>query len=258
MDLISDNIELKGVVDRVTYKNSESGYTVIKVLVDKKLIVATGIMPFVDEGDSILMQGKYTMHPSYGQEFKCDFVETSLPQTQAQVMRFLSSGAIKGIGPVTAEKIVTKFKEDTLDIIENDPKLLTSIKGISIDKAYAISEEYKRQFGIRDIMLSLASFKISPVEATEIFKTLGPSAVDIIKANPYILCSEDIGFSFERVEEIAERFGIERDDTDRICAGIKYVLRFNLSNGHTCLPKAKLMNISSNECIRPYSSSNQK
>ena len=244
MDLISDTIELKGVVDRVTYKNSENGYTVINVLVDKKTVVATGIMPFVREGDSILMQGRYTVHPSYGQEFKCEFVETSLPKTMAQVMRFLSSGAIKGIGPVTAEKIVTKFKEDTLDVIENDPKLLTTIKGISMEKAFAISEEYKRQFGIRDIMISLSNFKISPVEATEIFKALGPSAVDIIKASPYVLCSEDVGFSFERVESIAETFNIAKEDTDRICAGIKYVLRFNLSNGHTCLPKDKLADIS--------------
>lgn len=244
MDLNPDSIELKGVVDRVTYKNNENGYTVVKVLVDKKTIIATGIMPFISEGDSVLMQGRYTVHPSYGQEFKCEFVETSLPKTEAQVMRFLSSGAIKGIGPVTAEKIVSKFREDTLDIIENDPKLLTTIKGISMEKAFAISEEYKKQFGIKDIMLALSNLKISPAEATEIFKALGPSAVDIVKANPYILCAEDIGFSFERVEEIAEKFGIANDDSDRICAGIRYVLRFNLSNGHTCLPKEKLINIS--------------
>lgn len=245
MELASDNIELKGVVDRITYKNSENGYTVIRARVGKELIVATGIMPFLQEGDSVILNGFYTIHPSYGQEFKCHSVEASLPKTQAQVLRFLSSGAIKGIGPVTAEKIVSKFKDKTLDIIENDPVSLTTIKGISIEKARSICEEYKKQFGVRDIMLTLAVFKITPNEAADIFKALGTSAVDIIKANPYILCSEPVCFSFERAEEIAENFGVERDNPNRICAGIKYVLRFNLLNGHTCLPKEKLVSTAS-------------
>ena len=231
-NLENNEIQIEGVVERITFRSKDSGYTVIRVLLNKNSIVAAGIMPFLQEGDSVVLHGFYTMHPSYGKEFSCSSVEVALPKTQAQILKFLSSGAIRGIGPVTAEKIVTKFKEETFDIIENQPMALTSIKGISAEKAYSISDEYKKQFGIRDIMLTLSAFNISAIEASNVFKTLGPSAVEMIKSNPYCLCSDSVGFSFERTEEIAQRFGIERDDSDRVCAGIRYVLKHNLSNTH--------------------------
>ena len=239
--LENNQLKIDGTVERITFRNRENGYTVIKVLSDKNLIVAAGIMPFLQEGDYVSITGEYTFHQTYGKQLKCSSVEVALPKTQSQVLRFLSSGAIRGIGPVTAEKIVSRFKDETLDIIEKEPIALTEIKGISIDKAYAISDEYKKQFGIRDIMLTLSTFSISPSEASKIFKCLGTSSVEIIKNNPYSLCSDAIGISFERAEEIAERFGILKDDSDRVAAGIIYVLRHNLSNGHTCLPKNKLV-----------------
>lgn len=234
---------LKGTVSEVTYRNKDNSYTVIKVKVNKEEIVATGLMPYVNEGESVVLHGVYVIHPVYGQQFKCELCEVAVPETQAQILKYLSSGSIKGIGPATALKIVELFKEEALEVIENEPSRLTVIKGISMDKAHSISDQYKQQFGIRDIMLTLSKFKISPNEAGDIFKVLGVNSISIIKSNPYALCSEGIGFSFERVDEIAERFEISPEAPFRVSAGIIYVLRKNLMNGHTCLPRNKLVDV---------------
>ena len=244
MENVENQIQLKGYVDTVTYRNRDNGYTVLKLICNKESLIVTGMMPFVNDGDSICVTGEYVMHPVYGRQFKSSFCEVSEPQTQAQILRYLSGGAIKGIGPATALKIVERFKDDSLDIIENRPEMLTAIKGISSEKAQSISEQFKQQFGIRDIMLTLSTYRISPDEATAIFKVLGVNSIEIIKNNPYVLCSEGIDFSFERVEEIAESFDIPVDNNFRIRTGIVYVLRSNLGNGHTCLPYGKLAEVS--------------
>ena len=155
----------------------------------------------------------------------------------------MSSGSIKGVGPTTALKIVERFKENTLEIIDNEPLRLTEIKGISSEKAYSIADQYKQQFGIRDIMMTLSRYKITPSEATEIFKVLGVNSIELINQNPYNLCKDGVNFSFERVDEIAQTMNIEKDNIDRVSAGVLYVLKSNLSNGHTCLPKDKLTTV---------------
>ena len=243
---MENSIELKGIVLGVTYRNRDNGYTVIKVKSGKEQITAAGIMPYFSEGDSVVLFGSYTVHSVYGRQFKVDAAEATIPQNSLQVLKFLSSGAIKGVGPSTATKIVERFKDRTLEIIENEPLRLSEIRGISEEKALLISEEYKKQYGIRDIMLSLSKFKITPIEASNIFKYLGANCVDLIKENPYYLCSEEIGFPFERVEEIASFFGISEDNEHRLAAGVEFVLRRNLLNGHTCLPRTKLVDVSIN------------
>ena len=236
-------VELKGTVDTVTFRSKDSGYTVLKLNVSKECIVVAGIMPYVSEGDALTVHGNYVIHPVYGQQLKCEYCEISAPETQGQILKYLSSGAIKGIGPATALKIVELFKEEALYVIENSPQRLTAIKGISMDKAQSISEQYKQQFGVRDIMMTLSRFKISPTEAANVFKTLGTRSVDIIKENPYMLCKEGIGFAFDRVDEIASTLGIEPDSDYRVSAGILYILKTNLSNGHTCLPAERLVDV---------------
>ena len=243
MNSSSINEEIKGIVDSITYKNKDNGYTVIKLKVAKELLVVTGNMPFLSEGDSVKITGSYVNHPSYGRQFKCDICEVSMPETEAQILKYLSGGAIKGVGPATALKIVELFKQETLDIIENHPEELVRIKGINADKAYSISEQYKQQFGVRDIMITLSRYNITPNEASLIFKTLGVNSIEIINNNPYALCSEGIGFGFERVDDIAEKLSVEPDNRYRVAAGIEHVLRGNLSNGHTCLPRNKLIDV---------------
>ena len=238
-----NNICIKGTVESVTYRNKDNGYTVIKIKYNNESIVATGTMPFLSEGDVVELHGNYVFHSTYGNQFKSELCEVSVPETQAQILRYLSSGAIKGIGPATAAKIVELFKEEALDVIENEPHRLTYIKGISNDKALSISEQYKMQFGIRDIMMTLSKYKIKPNEAANVFKTLGVKSIDLIKENPYILCNDGINFSFERVDDIAIQFDFKNDNLFRIAAGIEFVLKNNLGNGHTCLPIDKLADV---------------
>ncbi len=238
------SIELKGTVSRITFRNNDNGYTVFKLKAEKEEITCVGCVAVIGEGDSVALTGDFTVHASYGEQFAVETAEIEAPRTQLQILKYLSSGAIKGIGPSTALKIVERFKDKSLEIIENHPQELTAIKGISMDKAVSISEQYKNQFGIKEIMFELASFNISPMEATAIFKEYGTRSVEIITENPYVLCKEGIGFSFERVEEISERFEMPIDSVGRISAGIEYVLRKNLSNGHTCLPLEKVIKVS--------------
>lgn len=240
-----DKIIVKGVVDTITYRNKDNGYTVIKIVQNSESFVATGTMPFLSEGDMVELHGNYVFHSVYGNQFKCDYCEVSAPQTQTQILKYLSSGAIKGIGPATATKIVELFKEESLAVIEKEPHRLTYIKGISEEKAHSISEQYKMQFGIRDIMMTLSKYNIKPNEAANIFKILGNKSIELIKENPYILCNDVAGFSFERVDDIAVQFDIESDNMFRIASGIEYVLKSNLGNGHTCLPLHKLSMVAS-------------
>ncbi len=240
------NEQLKGTVDKITYKNRDNGYTVLKLQVGHERITCVGYLPTVNEGDTLLINGSYTNHPIYGEQFNIEVAEITAPKTQLQILKFLSSGAIKGIGPATALKIVERFKGKTLDIIENYPLELTQIRGINTDKAIAICEEFKNQYGIRDIMLALSEFNITPIEASNIFKSLGVNSVELIKENPFILCLEEIGFSFERAEEISDILKLPHDNDGRLSAGIEYILRRNLLNGHTCIPLEKLLSVAQN------------
>ena len=241
MDIERERIS--GRIEHITYKNSQNGYTVFKLYANGEEVVATGKFPFISVGEVVTLTGTYTVHPTYGPQFRADECERQTPSTSAAILRYLSSGAIKGIGPATAQKLLKRFGSETLDIIKDQPERLAEIRGISLEKARDISAEYNKQFSIQDLMLFLSKFKVSPEAATKVYKLFGDGSVDTIKANPFVLCREEIGFPFERVDEIAEELGCSRYDENRISAGIEYILRHNLLNGHTCLPKAKVCSL---------------
>lgn len=234
-----------GTVVKITYRNENNGYTVLVLDSDGENVTVVGIMPFVSEGDTLECTGKTTFHANYGEQFRADMVERIIKNDKASILRYLSSGSIKGVGPATARLIVERFGEDTLDIIEHCPERLADIRGISYSKAMNINAEYQKQFGLKDIMMLLSPFGVTPDEALKIFKKFGNSADKIINDNPYVLCQEGIEFSFDRAEEIASNFGVENDNSDRIKAGIIYILKKNLGNGHTCLPLEKLVGVAS-------------
>ena len=239
---MSDNITtVKGTVEKITYKNETNGYTVAEVKSDKEFITVVGILPFLNEGDTAEFFGNFTVHSTYGQQFSATAYERKKPENAAAILRYLSAGAIKGIGPATAGKIVEKFGEGTLDIIQNNPKELTTIKGISLQKAMDICEEYKKQYGIRDIMLMLSKYKVTPDKCLNIYRRFGEKSTEIIKKNPYILCDEGLDFRFETAEDIATDLDFDKDSEQRVAAGLMYVLRKNLLNGHTCLPRDKFV-----------------
>ncbi len=233
-------ITIQGCVESITFRNPQTCFTVIEISSMGEQITVVGILPFIAVGEELNLKGFYVNHPSFGTQFKAEFCERSKPATSTAILRYLSSGAIKGIGPATASRIVEMFGENTLDIIEREPSRIAQIKGISHNKAIKISEEYMKQFGVREVMLKLSYLNITNDEALRIFKRFGNTSVDRITDNPYLLCAEDIGFSFDRVDLIAASID-NVTPAYRIRAAIQYVLRHNLRNGHTCLPRHKVI-----------------
>ncbi|MBR2447394.1 MAG: hypothetical protein IKB29_00255 [Clostridia bacterium] len=230
-------------VEKITFRNESNYYTVAILNVDGEKITAVGTMPFLNEGDTAEFTGKMIFHQTYGEQLKVESFERKPPKNTTAILRYLSSGSIKGVGPSTAQRIVEKFGDESLDIIQNNPTALANIKGISLQKAMAISEEYHKQYGIRDIMLLLSKYNITPDRCVSIYKRYGQNSIEVIKQNPYVLCADGIDFNFELVEDIAIDFGFDMASEERICAGIEYVLRRNLYNGHTCLPRNKFVNV---------------
>ncbi|MEE1018360.1 MAG: ATP-dependent RecD-like DNA helicase, partial [Acutalibacteraceae bacterium] len=231
---------LSGTVDNITYRNDENGYCVFELETESELVTVVGYIPQLCAGETITVKGEFTVHPSYGDQFRADSFERKAPATESAILRYLSSGAIKGIGPVTANAIVEQFGDRTLEIIENQPMRLATIKGISKAKAEKIGEEYKKQFGVREVLIQLSELNITPSEALRIYNKMGAASVEKIKQNPYMLCSESIGFNFVRADEISQSLESSVPADYRMAAGVEYILRHNLRNGHTCIPRDKL------------------
>lgn len=242
--------QITGTVERITFCNPVNYYVVANIRCEKELLTVVGTLPFLNEGDTAVFYGKYSFHPTFGQQFSAVSFERKIPNNAAAILKYLSSGVIKGIGPATAVRIVEKFGEESLDIIENRPEELAVLKGISLQKAMAISEDYAKQFGVRDIMVMLSKYGITADRCLNIYRRFGAKSIEIIKSNPYTLCEEGLDFDFETAEEIAADLNFEKDSELRVAAGLEYVLRRNLANGHTCLPRDKFIKVACNllEC----------
>jgi len=236
-----DLITVEGVIEGITYQNEENGYTVCDLgTEDNDLITLVGIMPYTVEGEIIKAVGKWEVHQSYGRQFKVEYYEKTLPQTEASILKYLSSRSVKGIGPVIAGRIVERFGKDTFNVLEEHPELLCDIQGITAKKAQEMSESFKAQFGLRSVMMFCREhFGVST--AVKIYKCFGSGAIDIIKRNPYLLCEKIYGIGFERADNFAKSLGIEGNNKFRIMSGIKYALSYNASNnGHTFIPEERL------------------
>ncbi|MBE6607871.1 MAG: ATP-dependent RecD-like DNA helicase [Ruminococcaceae bacterium] len=233
-------IVIDGTVDTVMFENRDNGYTVCLLETEDELITAVGIMPCTQEGEIIRAQGKWETHPSYGKQFRVVYYEKQLPATGGAMIKYLSSGAIKGVGKKTAEKIVGMFGDETLDVIENAPHLLCDIPGIKPKKAQEISEAFKNQFGMRNIMIFLREY-FGPSTIMKVYKRWGAGSVDIIKQNPYILCDEIYGIGFERADKFALSLGGDVSSPYRIKSCVVYALNSNaMGNGHVFIPKKRL------------------
>lgn len=236
---------LQGAVENIVYRNEENGYTVLELSDGEDYITAVGSMPQVSAGDSVILMGSFTNHRNYGRQFSVKTCEVERPSQAADILRYLSSGAVKGIGPSTAKKLVDEFMDSTLDVMENEPERVARIKGITLKKANEFAEQLKANAGIRALMLFLGEYGISNNSAVKIFNVYGGRSVDQIKQNPYILCEPDFGVSFESADFIAKKEALEPDCELRLRAGLVYVLKHNQGNGHTCLPKDKLIQTTS-------------
>ena len=227
------------------YRNEQNGYTVLEIADGEDLITAVGIMPQASVGDTVNLTGFFITHKTYGKQFSVSACEICRPTESADILKYLSSGAIKGIGSVTAQRLVSEFGESTLDVMENQPDRVARLRGITESKALAFSAQLKANTGVRTLMLFLGEYGISNTSSVKIYNAFGAGCVEKIKENPYILCSGEFGVTFENADFIAKRENLESESNVRLRAGITYVLKHNEQNGHTCLPKNKLIEISS-------------
>lgn len=233
---------LKGKIENVVYRNENNDYSVIEISdSDGILITAVGTISMPAEGETVTLFGSWTYHKEFGKQFSFTSFEKQLPDNVEGILQYLCSRAVKGIGPVTATKIVNRFGEDSFDVIENHCEWLADIPGITVKKAKAISESFKEQSDLREVMMFFGKF-IGSSEISRVYKALGNGAVGIIKENPYVLCADEYGISFEKADAIAKSLNVKDDSEFRVFSGIRYVLAANgEANGHTCLPREKLV-----------------
>ncbi len=236
-------ITITGTAEEVVYKNPENGYIVITMDIDGAPETVVGTLGDIVEGESLILRGNYTANAKYGRQFKAVTCERKLPTTASEIRRYLGSGIIKGVGPAMAKKITTAFGEESLDIIENDPKRLSTLNGISVDKALYIGTEFRKLNGIRSIIEFLQKYEISPLTASLVWKEFEGESVRTVKENPYVLCGDDFNVDFSSADRIAGDLGLSMFSSDRIKAGITYVLKENANAGHTCLPRTSLAEV---------------
>ena len=235
-----EKAELRGSVEDVTFRNEENGFTVLALNVQGELETVVGILPAVAPGEELRLLGRWDMHASFGRQFRAELCERKMPSTAADLLHYLSSGVIKGVGPATALKIVEMFGDEAFDVLENSPARLSRVKGISAAKAMEICQRFREQFAVREVMIALERFGMTASECLRVFRAYGSNAVERVKNDPYCLCDEEIGISFERADTIAAAMQDKPDDKLRAMAGIVHAVRHNLRNGHTCLPRKKL------------------
>lgn len=234
-------IELEGIIDSVRYRNVTNGYTVIDIDQGSDIVCAVGKMPTVHEGEYIKVKGTVKKDPTYGEQINVTEYEQSEPNNADTAYRFLSSGVIKGLGKSVTLRIVEKFGENTMEVIENEPEKLTQVKGITEEKAKSIHEQVSKTFEFNRLFMFLRKYNISSDECVTIWKALGNDAKKTITENPFILCSEELNIDFEAVDNLVQSNQYEYDEHSRIGAALTYILTHNLANGHTCLPVRKLL-----------------
>lgn len=235
---------IEGVVNTVVFTNEDNGFTVCEIDCDGILITAVGIMPGISPGESIRVCGTHTIHPDYGEQIKVSSFEKTVPAGEAQILAYLSSGIVRGIGPSTALKIVTEFGEKSLEIIRDEPEKLAKIKGISKKKAAEMQASYLEKQSVQNIIMFLSPFGVSVSLALKVYKKFGLSAVAEIEKNPYVLCDIQ-GVGFKTADKIAKNMNADPLSESRLKNGIKYMLSAYGQNGNTYIEKEYLISSAS-------------
>ena len=225
-------MELKGDLTEIIYQNEVNSYTIAVLETEEEEFTVVGYLPFIHVGDSLSLIGKFVTHQEYGRQFKIETFEKIMPQTLASLERYLGNGAIKGIGPVTAKKIIDKFGEQTISVFKFEPKKLAMIKGITEAKALQIAEEFNENWELWQIVGFLEKFGIGVQNAKNVYKELGVNAIEEIQSNPYLLIDIANHVDFKQIDKIAMDIGIEYNNEKRIKSGIKYALIRATNNGH--------------------------
>src|SRR3990167_5095007 len=214
---------LEGFIEHITFYNIENGFTVAKLKNKNFLHTITGIMPSIQPGESVSIEGNWKNHPKFGNQFEVVSYQVKAPSDLLGIQKYLESGLIRGIGPVYAERIVKKFVLDTIKIIDTTPNKLLQIEGIGKKRIEMIKENWEEQKYIREVIIFLKSHLISPSYAQKIYKIYGEATITKIKENPFILAKEIDGIGFKTADNIAQKIGITKENPLRIKSGIEYV-----------------------------------
>lgn len=235
-------MEIEGQIEEFIYQNETNNYSIAVFMTkDDEVVTVVGYLPFIEVGDYLKLYGKMVVHQEYGEQFKIDTFEKMMPQTVESLSKYLASGTIKGIGPATAKKIIERFGEDTINVFKLNPKRLAEVKGITLERAIEIGEEFNEKWEVWQIVSFLEKFGIGANNAKKVYDVLGKNAIEKIAENPYILVDIAYGVDFAKIDKIALAIGIAQDSDDRIKSGIKYGLLVASYNGHTCVIQENLI-----------------
>ena len=233
---------LQGAISAVVYQNYDNGYAVLRLNVGGgQTVTVVGTIPLPAVGERLMVTGKWSNHSSYGRQFEAEFLERLMPQTSMEILSYLSSRVIKGIGPRMAARIVEHFGEETLLVMEREPLRLAEVSGISREKAKTIGEEFRLQVGMRQLMEFFALHHLPAELAVRTYKLYGDSTVELLYDDPYLLMDEGLEAPFGAVDRFAIELGVAGDDPRRVEAGILFELNYNLTAGHSFLPEEKLV-----------------
>ena len=243
MNALGERVTVEGSVDAVIFQNEENGYTVLLLRVDgeDEPITVVGCIPCAAAGEGMTVTGVWVNHPVHGPQLSAESVERRLPQEEEDIVCYLSSGILKGVGPATAQRLVERFGADTLRVLEEEPERLRTIKGITAKKAMELSEAFRALTGLRQVMEFLARYDLPVYLAMSVQRTYGDNALQMLRDDPYILSRAQFGVDFAVADAIAISMGFGGDDPCRLRAAIEYELAHNAGNGHVFLPREKLL-----------------
>ena len=234
--------QVEGYIASILYRNEENGYCVLRLdETSGEQCIVVGCIPMAAPGESLTAWGAWVRHPSHGEQFKAEYTERTMPVGAEAIYDYLASRVIRGVGPATAALIVSRFGDDSLNVLRDHPELLASLKGMSMKKAQEISKEFRRQTGMRSLMEFLASASLPPYLALRVYRYYGDDSLDMLRENPYILSTEHIGASFSQADALALSLGLEGDSPERVAAALLFELRYNAGNGHCFIPREKLI-----------------
>ena len=240
--LTEEQSTLEGTVSSIIFQNEENGYTILRLDAGEEEMTVVGSMPGVSPGEYLTVRGQWVRHATYGTQFRADVVERRLPQGLKEIFHYLASGAIKGIGKATARQLIETFGEDALRVIEEEPEKLTTLKGISPKRARTISDAFRKQMGMRRLLEFLTEHQLPAELSGPLYRAYGDVALEVVRANPYVLSSWEFGVEFSQADALALSLGIAADDPQRLEAGLLFELSHNnWNNGHTFLPAQKLI-----------------
>ncbi len=232
--------QVTGYVEKIVFRNADNGYTVLGLSTDDGDVTCVGVFPSISEGERIEIEGEYVIHPSYGVQLQVNRYRAVAPGDKVSAERYLGSGAVKGVGPKMAARIVAAFGDDTFRIIEEEPERLAEVKGISERGAMEIAQQVEEKRELREAMIYLQQYGISLNLAVKIHARYGLDTYRILQENPYQLADDIAGVGFRIADEIARRVGIRMDSDFRIKSGVLYVLQQAAGEGHTYLPEELL------------------